>query len=302
MGAAQQKSSAMPLLAVILAASGLTASTPALAQGLPPGLEQLLREAQPKERDTIENVAKRTYPDQRQAIDDLIDKIEKQEETTAGKSSFVTGWTGEGSLGGNYSRGNADEWNVSAALNIKRETPLWEHKIEANIDFSDVNGSRTDERVSGAYRARRDFAKSPFFLFGALSYDRDRSQGIEHRFTESAGGGYEIIDKKGLDWDIYAGPALRQADFSDNTTREQIGAFIATDFKWDITDKLTLREYAGTVLAKVNKSFKTTTALTNNIYGALSVRFDFTIDSETDPPLDAENTDIYSRFSLVYGF
>ena len=280
----------------------LLSPTVAMAQKLPAGLTELLREANPQERDTLKDVAKRLYPKQRKAIDDVIDRIEDEQEALVGKASIVEGWTGEGSLGGNISSGNTEEWNFSAGLKIKREGPRWEHRVDVSVDFSEVEGSRTDERISAAYRARRDFVGSPFFAFGNLSYDRDRSQGISHRFTEATGIGYQIIDAANFDWDVYAGPALRQSDFSDGTHVTQIGAFIATDLKWEITDTLTLREYAGTVLSDNNKSFKTTTSLISNIYGKLSVRLEFTVDAETEPLVGAEGTDIYSRMSLVYDF
>jgi putative salt-induced outer membrane protein len=292
----------------LLAPLALLSALPAAAQSLPPALGDFLREANPQERSTLKDVAKRLYPEQRQAIDDLIEDIEDEEKARVQKSSIVEGWTGEGSLGGNYSSGNTDEWNFSAALNIRRKGPLWEHRIEANIDFSDADHERTEERIAAAYRMRRDFAKSPFFAFGALSYDRDRFQGIGTRFTESAGLGYELIDsndeddKDDIDWDIYAGPAFRQTDFIDGSSVNQLGVFAATDLKWEITDRLTFRQYAGAVLAKENKSFKATTSLTNNLYGRLSARFELTVETETDPPPDAEETDIYSRVSVVYDF
>jgi len=279
----------------------------AAAQELPTTLGNFLREANPQERATIKDVAKRLYPDQREAIDDLIDNIEDEEKVQVDRSSFVEGWTGEGSIGGNYASGNTDEWNVSAALNIKRKGPRWEHRVEANVDFTDVDHQRTDERISAAYRVRRDFDKSPWFTFGALSYDHDRFQGIGNRYTESLGMGFELIDsdddaEDDVDWDVYAGPAFRQTDFTDGSQINQIGVFIATDLKWEITDRLTLRQYAGTVLAKENKSFKSVTTLTNNLYGRLSARFDLTLETETDPPAGAEESDIYTRMSLVYDF
>ena len=298
----------MRVRAGLVALLALSCCAPAFARPLPATLGDMLREANPQERATLRDVAKRLYPDQREAIDDLIDDIEDEEKARVQKSSLIEGWTGEGSLGGNYSSGNTDEWNVSAALNIRRKGPRWEHRIEATIDFTDVDHERSEERISAAYRVRRDFADSPLFAFGALSYDRDRFQGIGTRFTESAGLGYELIDssdddgKDDVDWDLYAGPAFRQTDFIDGSTVNQLGAFIATDLKWEINDRLTLRQYAGTVLAKENKSFKATTSLTNNLYGRLSARFDLTIETETDPPAEAEETDVFSRISVVYDF
>jgi len=287
---------------LICALPVLAWSPQAIAQKLPPSFIELIREATPEERTTIENVAKRLYPKQRKAIDDVIDKVEKEDETSVGKSTFVKGWTGEVAIGGNISSGNTNEWNFSSTMNIKREGPRWEHRAEADIDLREADGNRTEERLSLAYRARRDFDKSPFFAFGSFRYERDRFQGIGRRFTESVGGGYEIIDKDHLDWDIYAGPALRQTDFSDGTAENKLAAFLATDFKWEISDTVTLREYFGAVLDSRNKSIKSTTSLTTNVYGRLSARLDLTIENETNPPQGKENTDIFSRISLAYDF
>lgn len=294
-------------LARLLVLPAAILAAPAAAQELPPEVGALLREANPQERNTLRDVMKRLYPSQREAIDDLIDDIEDEEKAQVAKSRLIEGWTGEGSLGANYSSGNTNEWDFSAALNIRRKGPRWEHRLDVGIDFSEVDDERTEERVAAGYRARRDFTDSPWFAFGALSYDRDRFQGISNRFTESAGVGYELIDtdddaEDDVDWDIYAGPAFRQTDLIDSTHEEQLGVFIATDLKWEITDTLTLREYAGAVVTKRNTSFRSVTSLTNNLYGQLSARFDLTIETETDPPEGAEKTDIYSRVSLVYDF
>jgi putative salt-induced outer membrane protein len=292
----------MKLFAGIPLILALAWTSPAVAEDLPAGLTDLLREASPKERQTIEDVAKRLYPQERQAIDDLVDRIEKEEEIAVGKISITQGWTGEGSLGGNYSSGNTNKWEISLTLDIKREGPRWEHRIDADLDIGDVDDERNVERVTVGYRPRRDLVGSPFFLFGVLRYERDRFSGIDQRFTQSIGPGYKLIDKGGLDWDVYAGPALRQTAFSDGHHVDQFGAFIGTDLEWDITHTLTLTQYAGAVLAKENKSVKTTTALTSNLYGELSARIDFTFEKETDPPVGSVGTDKFSRVSIVYHF
>jgi putative salt-induced outer membrane protein len=288
--------------ASILAILAILWAVPAVAEPLPPTLEQMLREAHPQERDTLENVAKRTYPNDRKAIDDLIDKIEKDEEARVAKSDFVAGWRGEGSLGGNVSTGNTDEWNFSAGLDMKREGTRWEHRVQFDLDLREADGDRTEERILGSYRARFDFNKSPWFLFGMASYERDRFQGISHRFTEATGGGYQFYDTDDFDWEVYVGPALRQTDFSDGTSDNLVGAFAATDVKWDVTDTLNFRQYFGAVLDEDNQSYRSQSTLTNNLYGRLSGRIQFTYDKETNPPAGKENTDTYSSLSLVYDF
>jgi putative salt-induced outer membrane protein len=281
----------------------LASAGPALAQKLPSGFADLLREATPEERTTLENVAKRRYPKQREAIDRLVDRIEKEEETQVGKAGLAEGWTGEIALGGNVSSGNNNQWNFSGELDIKREGPRWEHRIEGEVDLREVEGDRTEERLGLAYRARRDFDRSRFFTYGSLRFERDRSEGLDERFTESVGGGYEIIDKKDLlDWDVYVGPALRQTNFADGTEENRVGVFLATYFKWEITDTLTFRQDVGGVIDSDNQSLRSTTALTSNIYGRLSGKIDLTIEKESNPPPGAKDIDIFSRLSLAYDF
>ncbi len=283
-----------------LGLAALAVAAPASAQELPPTLTDLLREATKQERETIENVAKRLYPDARPKIDKTIDRIEDEEKAKAGKSKFVEGWQGDGSIGGSMSSGNTDEWSVTASLDIERKGPQWEHNFDLEIALQDSEGERTEDRWSGSYRARRDFAKSPWFVFGKVRYERDRLLGIDDRFTEGAGIGYQLVDNDELDWEVNAGPALRQTRFEDGSSENRLAAFIATDFEWEITDKLTFREKAAVLRETDNTSLNSTTSITSNIYGRLSGRISFEVDAESSPPAGSEKLDTHSLLSIVF--
>lgn len=276
--------------------------SPAFANEAPvtsPSAADLLREASPSERETIENVLKRLHPEEHVAINALVEQVKDEEKARVGEQKFVEGWSGQIAVGANWSSGNSDEWSVSGSLDLKRKGPRWEHKFEGEIDLSDSEGERTAERYSAGYRARRDFGKSPIFAFGSLRYEYDRFQGIDRRFTEALGAGYQIFDRDELEWEVSAGPAMRQTRFEDGSEDDRLALFLGSEFRYDITDKLTLRQDSQAVFDSDNGSFSSTTSLSSNLYGKLSGKFSFTVDVETDPPPGNKKTDTYTRVSIV---
>ena len=99
-----------------------------------------------------------------------------------------------------------------------------------------------------------------------------------------------------------AGPALRQTDYSDGRAVNEPAVFLRTRFDWKMTDTLRFSEEADIGIAKGNSTLNSTTALTANLYGALSGRLSFNYKKETDPPEGRKKTDTSTRVSLVYDF
>jgi len=276
-------------------------SSPAAAQDLPPTIVDLLREATPQERATIENVAKRLFPAQRPEIDQAVDRIEDDEKTAVGEAQFVDGWSGESSLGASYSSGNNNEWSVSATINMERKGPRWEHDVAIDGLIRNNQGVRTEERLNTSYRGRRDFTGSPWFSFGTLRFEHDLRVGIDTRFTETLGVGFQLINRDALKWEASAGPALRQTKFEDGFSESTIAAFVGTELKWELTDTLTFREKMGAVMDDSNSSFSSVTSLTANVYGRLSGRMSFELNAETDPSTGNDELDTRTLLSLVLG-
>ena len=289
----------MGRLGLLIAIAALLFAAPAPAHDLPPSLADLMREANPQERETIENVAKRLYVSQRENIDRLVDDIKDEEKAQVAEARFVQGWSGEVSLGASWSSGNTDEWSVSTSASIERKGPQWEHDFKASFDLRETDAVRTEERWSGSYRARRDFLKSPWFTFGQVSYEHDGPQGIRHRYTEAVGGGYQLFDTDDFDWEVSLGPALRQTSFASGVQENRLAAFLSTDLKWEITDTMTLNQQGQLVLDESNTTFNTKTSLSNNLYGRLSARLSFELQYEANPSDGREKLDKYSKFSLV---
>src|SRR3954466_6855888 len=75
----------------------------AKAEELPAALTTMIREAHPRERKAIVDVAKRPYPASAERIDDMVRRIDKEAQASAARAGFFEAWQGEASLGGSYS-------------------------------------------------------------------------------------------------------------------------------------------------------------------------------------------------------
>jgi putative salt-induced outer membrane protein len=261
----------------------------------------MIREAHPRERKAIVDVAKRLYPASAERIDDMVRRIDKEAQASAARAGFFEAWKGEASLGGSYSKGNTDEWTVSAAFAARRKGLRWTHELEARIDLKEESGDRTEERAAGKYTLRRTLG-SGLFGFGRLSFERDRLAGIDRRFFESIGLGYQLLERRTIRWDAMAGPALRQTRYAGGSSASEPALFARTKLEWDMTDRLRFSEEADAGLAQGNSTLSSTTALTSNLYGTLFGRISYGIRIETNPPPGRETTDMNTRVSLVYAF
>jgi putative salt-induced outer membrane protein len=289
---------------LLLAPAAHVSATPADAATapLPDALTSLIREAHSKERRAIVDVAKRLYPDSIARIDAIVQQADKDERASNAGAGLAEGWKGEATIGGFYSAGNTEEWGVSASLVAKRAGPRWTHEAALRLDLKNEGGERTEERAYARYTLRRKLGAGRLFAFGRLSFERDRFSGIDTRFFESVGLGYQLLDRQNLHWDVMAGPALRQTDYSNAESESEPAIFARTQFEWEIPDRLKFSEEADSGLAKGNSTLASVTSLTSNLYGRLSGRISLGVEYESDPPPGRKNTDTNARASLVLDF
>lgn len=292
-----------------LAATGLFLGSSATASAapeeakagehLPAPLEAMLREAQKNERDTVENIAKRLYPAYRDEIDDLIDDIEDAEQAQAGKDELSRGWRGEISAGANWSSGNTDSKGVNVSFDVERETTHEKHRIAGYLDLASQDGESITERMGLGYRARRDFGETPWFGLGLLTYERDAFQGIERRFTEMAGIGYQLIDNDTMTLEVSTGPALRQSLFTGKDPEDRIAWAGGGELDYDITDTLNFTQYIFVAIDEGNSSAVSVSTFTSNIYGHISGKVSFTADYESDAAEGTKRLDTRGLLSIA---
>jgi putative salt-induced outer membrane protein len=272
--------------------------------------------------DAVIAVARQTNPDDTAELDSLqagftakqqrLAQAQAAEKERKIRSAGVLGnWTGRGQIGVSRSTGNTDNLALSLALDLDRKGIDWQHHNKATADFQRSNGLTTGERYFASYEPRYNLSKRAF-VFGIGQFERNPFQGFDGRYAVSGGVGYRLLDGKGLELSIKAGPAWRRTDFVYGGSESSIAALAGFDFDWAITDRLKFTQDtnmvantggAATLIVDANNTtLNLVTALEAKVSHRLSARLSYTIDYDSNPPAGATSTDTFSNVTLVYGF
>lgn len=313
-------------LPILLAAAPLAcvpvAASAAIPEPVRAMIEAAIESGDPKAVSTVIDLAKKTNPDDAEAIEELhagfreeqaeLAKVKEAEEQRAIRTAGVFDrWKGKGELGGFRSTGNTDTLGLTGGVALDRKGIDWRHKITARVDYQRSRGRSTREMFFAAYEPRYE-VRDNMFAYGLAQFDRDRFQGYEARYALSGGVGATVVDTSALDLSIKAGPALRITETTEGVNDVRLAGLFGVDFDWRITDRLKLTqntnavtETGGALVAIVDSRSTTlnlVTGLEAKVSDRLSTRFSYAVDYNSNPPAGRMNTDTISRFSLVYGF
>jgi putative salt-induced outer membrane protein len=259
----------------------------------------------PANLDQAAALAKNAYPGSAAEIDALVANLRAEADAARiarlQQLGFFQGWTGEGEIGASETTGTARNTTVAVGLKLNRLGIDWQHHITGLVDYQRSNGRTTDNRELASYEADYNFSPR-LFANGMVQWEQDRFAGFNHRFTETAGIGYSIINTPAVTWQVSGGPALRQTEFITGETANDVSGHAATQFVWHITAATSFTEDAGLYIGGRDNNYFSTTALTTNIFGNLSARVSFNINVESNPPPGIDNTSTISRLTLVYSF
>ncbi len=291
----------------LMACTSLTAQA-TLPEPVKAMIEAAIASKNDEEVQTIVKFAKSTNKDDIAEIDTLLAPYEaeklaaaKQAEDEKYAGGIFANWTGQGELGAFRSTGNTSNTGVSGGLALTKEGRKWRHNLKALADFQRTNGVTTKEQFLAAYEPNYKI-NDRLYAYGLGQYERDRFQGFSARYSASAGLGYSVIKNEKITLDVKAGPAWRQTQFVGGGSDSALAGLGALDFGWQISPNLRFSESAAAYVQSGNSTFTSTTALDAKLVGALSARFSYSVDHETNPPAGLLNTDTISRVTLVYDF
>ncbi|MEE8104833.1 MAG: DUF481 domain-containing protein [Planctomycetota bacterium] len=155
-------------------------------------------------------------------------------------------WSGKLSFGMTARSGNTDQTDITSTIFARRRTAFSRVEIQHLANFGTVSGKDTID--NNRFTAKWDIFLSRKWYVTPFSFEgfRDPFQNIELRTTPGAGGGYSLIDKGKLTWELQAGAAWRRTEFvSVQPGEDEIdstGAItFGTVFEMDVTKKVEFR-------------------------------------------------------------
>lgn len=252
---------------------------------------------------TVAKFARTAAPDSSAAIDALVQSW--REATAAKQASAATDkaerWDGKIELGGFMTTGNSHDVGASAAIDLKRETQRWRHKLHLAIDYQQSAGVVSREHYVAAYEPNFKFSPRGY-VYGSAQFESDHYLGYDQRYSASLGAGFSAIRRPDLKLDVELGPAFRQTNFSDRSTEGSAAARGSVNLDWKLTGAVTLTQVTSAYVEHYNSTVSSKTALNARLIGPLAAQLSYGVQYESMPPVGNVTTDTTSRASLVYTF
>ena len=217
------------------------------------------------------------------------------------EARFVDLWTGKAELGGFLTTGTSETKGLTGALSAIREGILWRQKFHGQIDYQESLGVTTREHFLASYEPNYKLDERAY-VYGAFSYESDRTLGFYDRFSGSVGLGYSAIKKPAMSLDFELGPGYRDTSFTDDTRQSSIAARGTLDFKWHLLSGVTISQAASAYVQRYDSTLGGTTALSAKLIGPLSGQVSYNIQHESEPPAGSASTNTTTRAGLVYNF
>ena len=175
--------------------------------------------------------------------------------TPSGGKTGINNWSGNAFLGLSLQSGNNDQTTISSSAELARRTPTTTLLLNYLGNYNQVNNiqSANNERFIASYdvRLNQDWFVRP----AQLEYYHDSLANISYRLTAGVGAGYYIFDRNDLEWIAAAGPSYQYTRFSTVETNQAdsataVAAVLSSNFKADITQRLTFRQSWESVFTK----------------------------------------------------
>ncbi|MEO2265763.1 DUF481 domain-containing protein [Pseudoalteromonas sp. YIC-656] len=154
-------------------------------------------------------------------------------------------WYAKVGLGANLSRGNTEQTEYSATVDIKRRTATNRLLINALAARTSNDEEVTENNIRANGTFDWFYTTKLYFRPVFFEYYRDPFQNIANKYSLGAGLGYYVVDTDKLEWDIGAGPAFQRTEFDtvavgEKDTNSSASFYIASNLDYELTSDIDL--------------------------------------------------------------
>ena len=210
-------------------------------------------------------------------------------------------WSGSVSFGYLATSGNTENSNLNGNFSVGYVSGKWDHLLTGYAINASEGNVRTAESYGSGWKSEYNMSELNF-LYGRLSYRKDRFSGFPTQFSQTIGYGRRFISTEAHTLSAEAGLGARQSERADGVDENDFIVNAAMNYKWQFSETATftqafLLEYGenNTVLASVS-------SVTAQLIGQLALVASYTIKTNSDVPAGSEKTDTYSAINLEYAF
>ena len=210
-------------------------------------------------------------------------------------------WSGKVKVGYLATSGNTDNSNLNSGLEVGYEVGNWLHEAKAAAIYADEGPDTTSEAYEAGWKSSIDFSEHDF-LFGRLSWRKDRFSSFDSQFSQTVGYGRHLIDTDRHSLNAEIGAGARQSDLQDGTSIDETVFRGGVNYRWTISDTSEFRQDLTVEAGDENTFTESVTAISARLIGGLALTASYTIRNNSDVLADLEKKDTFTALSLEYGF
>jgi putative salt-induced outer membrane protein len=210
-------------------------------------------------------------------------------------------WSGKATLGYLATSGNTENTTLNTGFEVGFKTGQWAHMFKASAIEASENESTTAEAYDAGWKSERNLSDKDF-LFGRLSWRKDRFGGFDTQFSQTLGYGRRLIDSDKHKLNAEIGAGARQSELQDGTKEDETIFRGGLDYKWLFSETAEFRQDLTVEAGDANTYTESVTAISAKLVGDLALVASYTIKNNSDVPPLTEKTDTYTALSLEYAF
>ncbi len=162
---------------------------------------------------------------------------------TPGGSKERDYWSADLSAGLTLQAGNTRAVQYNAQVSLQRRTPA----TRLSLDYIGNVSTFNDVENANNHRVNTEFdlwlSRRFYLILPGVEYYKDPFQNLAHRVTAGGGIGYDLIDRRKLEWNITTGPAYQYAWIDSSkpgepTEKGTAALTFGSRFKWTITPRI----------------------------------------------------------------
>lgn len=210
-------------------------------------------------------------------------------------------WAGKATLGYLATSGNTESSTLNTGFEVGYTAGKWAHLFNASAVTASESDTTTAEAYDAGWKSERNLSDKDF-LFGRLSWRKDRFGGFDTQFSQTVGYGRRFIDndKHKLNGELGAG--ARQSTLQDGSKEEETIFRGGLYYKWQLSETAEFRQDLTVEGGEENTYTESVTAISAKLLGDLALVASYTIKNNSDVPALIEKTDTYTALSLEYNF
>lgn len=210
-------------------------------------------------------------------------------------------WSGKAALGFLATSGNTESSSLNGSFAVAYSTGKWTHSLEASAINTREDDVTTAEAYAAGWKSEYDVSEHNF-LFARANWRQDRFSGYDQQLSESIGYGRRLIDTGKHFLNAEIGGGARQAELSDGTMEDEFIIRGGLNYQWKLNDTARFTQDLTSEYGPDNTYFEAASAIKTDLFEHLALVASYTVKSNSQVPVDSENTDTFTALSIEYSF